>query len=232
MPRCIKPYLEKFPCGGCLPCRINRASAWCLRMFHELDAWDNKALFVTFTYSDENLPADGTLVVAHLQLFWKRLRKRLPKGSRISYYAVGEYGETTNRPHYHAIIYGLSFSDVEYLHVGASSFPYHPLVSESWKLGMIHIGTVTTDSISYVAGYVTKKIVGKDSKEVYDGTNRIPPFSAAESGLRSSVCFSKCRSVDKRSLFNQIWGEITYSPLLPKEIRYYPRRFPRAHRVS
>ena len=40
----------------------------------------------------------------------KRLRDRVGYG-RFRFYACGEYGETTNRPHYHAILFNYDFPD-------------------------------------------------------------------------------------------------------------------------
>ena len=60
--------------------------------------------YITLTYNDDHLPANGSLQPRDLQLFWKRLRKARTPG--IRYYACGEYGDQTARPHYHAIIFG------------------------------------------------------------------------------------------------------------------------------
>lgn len=106
--------------------------------FHEC------ASFVTLTYSPENLPDDGSVQVEHLQLFLKRLRKAL-EPRRIRFYAVGEYGERTMRPHYHLILYGVPMTEGK-------------LLSATWGLGLVHVGEVTPHSIQYTAGYVTKKM--------------------------------------------------------------------------
>ena len=44
-----------------------------------------------------------TLQKSDLQKFFKRLRKKTHE--KISYYAVGEYGDNTQRPHYHIILF-------------------------------------------------------------------------------------------------------------------------------
>lgn len=41
----------------------------------------------------------------------KHLCKRFGKKFRIKYFAAGEYGGNTARPHYHLLIYGYDFSD-------------------------------------------------------------------------------------------------------------------------
>ena len=98
------------PCGKCLACRIARRQEWSMRVIHELAGYKD-AVFLTLTYSDDHLPDNGSLVVADLQKFFKRLRKQYAKrnnGIKLRYYACGEYGDRHGRPHYHAIVCGLS----------------------------------------------------------------------------------------------------------------------------
>lgn len=102
--------------------------------------------FVTLTYDDQHLrlndDLEPTLCKRDLQLFFKRLRKRI---GPFRYYACGEYGENTQRPHYHAILFGVS--------------PLlEPTILKEWKNGFIFVGSVARESMQYVAGYVTKKL--------------------------------------------------------------------------
>lgn len=155
------------PCGHCLACRIARTREWTVRLLHESEFWDDTS-FVTLTYDDEHLPSNGSLVPRDLTLFFKKLRKDL--GDRkIKYYACGEYGDTYGRPHYHAIIFGLSPKDKK-------------LIDDNWCKGFVKIGCVTYDSCRYVAGYVQKKLYGKASKE-YDEKGIVAPFSRMSKGL-------------------------------------------------
>lgn len=128
------------PCGGCLGCRMANAKAWALRCSLELKSHQTAA-FTTVTYDQERLPP--TLQKRDLQLWLKRLRRASARSLR--YFACGEYGENFGRPHYHAIIFGLSDRDQD-------------LVEATWGLGRTHTGKVTPASISYVAGYTSKKI--------------------------------------------------------------------------
>lgn len=134
------------PCGQCIACRLNYAKFWSIRMMQELKHHD-KACFVTLTYDDEHL-VSSRLVKRDLQLFFKRLRKRFA----LRYFACGEYGDSFGRPHYHAIIYGLSPDDKSF-------------IEDSWRQGLVHVGTVTDDSCNYVAKYMTKKLRGNSLKE-------------------------------------------------------------------
>lgn len=101
-------------------------------------------MFVTLTYA--NLPDPPCVSKRELQLFFKRLRKHL--NFKIRYYACGEYGENFQRPHYHAIIFGLS-SNIE---------AHREAVKKSWTFGFVYFGDFSAHSAQYVAGYVAKKI--------------------------------------------------------------------------
>ena len=163
------------PCGGCLGCRTSAARAWALRCSLELQQHD-AAVFTTLTYDDEHVPP--TLSKRHLQLYFKRVRKAVelhrrknatPAIQRIRFFASGEYGETTGRPHYHAIIFGPSTRDAQ-------------LLDRCWQLGHTLTETVTPARIAYTAGYTSKKIgfkrevherVDPNTGEVYEWQ---PPF--------------------------------------------------------
>lgn len=163
-----------FGCGQCLPCRINRRRIWCLRMALEyLSA--GKGLFITLTYADEHLPFSVTddfndckpcLCKRDFQLFMKRFRKACP--APVRFFACGEYGTQTYRPHYHAILFGVDDS-------------VSKLVADCWPYGMVACGECNAHTIQYVAGYVLKKLV--DPKK----DSRVPEFtlSSRNPGLGS-----------------------------------------------
>lgn len=152
------------PCGYCMACRIAKTREWTVRLIHELSCWD-KSSFVTLTYDDDNLPADASIHKMDLQNFFKRLRKDV---SPIRYYACGEYGDLTNRPHYHAIIFGVNFNEQE-------------IIEENWKKGFVSTGTVTADSCQYVCGYIRKKLNGDYAKVAYGP--RETPFALMSKSL-------------------------------------------------
>lgn len=163
-----------FPCGQCLPCRINKRRVWTLRLMLE-SYYHEKASFVTLTYDDSHLPLspDNGLPVLQkrdCQLWLKRLRKFFT-GREIRYYLAGEYGTKTHRPHYHAILFGISPEelDSEFVIYGGKSGgtkgieKRNTTLSRTWCKGLVHVGEVTRESVQYCAGYVTKKFVKKDS---------------------------------------------------------------------
>lgn len=126
--------------------------------------------FVTLTYAVE--PEGRTLVPRDLQLFLKRLRKVvLPETFR--FFAVGEYGELTGRPHYHLIIYGLDRSDLACTFVGRKKTG-DGLIFKTWGLGLCDVQRAGKEAFQYVAGYVIKKLT-KAGAEGLDG--RHPEFT-------------------------------------------------------
>ena len=105
-----------------------------------------ESCFVTLTYDQESLPEGGNLVPGDLQLFMKRFRKNMKKEmgvDGIRFYACGEYGEQTWRPHYHLNLFGC-FAGVE------------DIVSRSWSQGFVTVGDFNIRTAQYVAKYVTK----------------------------------------------------------------------------
>lgn len=139
-------------------------------MFEAHQYQDN--CFITLTYAEENLPADRSLSVKTFQDFMKRLRKKFPKDT-IRYYHCGEYGEVTGRPHYHAVLFGFNFPDLEVWKVTESGHTLYnsAILNKVWKHGHANVGSVTFDSCAYVARYVMKKITGQYEKAVHEWFN-------------------------------------------------------------
>lgn len=164
-PRSDWPYVP-LPCGTCLNCRTRTAQAWALRC--QLETHQHRtAAFVTLTYADEHLPP--TLTKAHPSAWLKRLRQAASRKAAINsglrFFLTGEYGERTHRPHYHAIIWGLSS-----LH--------DQLIQDTWPHGHTRTHDATPATISYTAGYCEKKylplaelpreLIDPATGEVYD----------------------------------------------------------------
>lgn len=163
----------QIPCGQCIMCRIQKTYQWSVRCMHE-NKLHNRSSFVTLTYDDKNLPPNNSLVKTDLQLFMKRLRKKY--GSGIRFYACGEYGDTTFRPHYHLLLFNLDFDDKRFLTETARGDKlYHsPELATIWNKGHNWIGSVTYESCQYVARYILKKLTGS---QIALYGNREPEFT-------------------------------------------------------
>lgn len=105
----------------------------------------------------------------HYQLFMKRLRKA--RSSKIRFFHCGEYGETTARPHYHALLFGVSFPDQRLCSRG--DFPLYSSaeLDKLWGHGACTIGALTHESAAYCARYVMKKVTGDLAPDHYRYTD-------------------------------------------------------------
>lgn len=155
------------PCGQCIGCRIARAREWAVRCTHEAQMHDKNS-FVTLTYADEHLPQDGSISVREFQLFMKRLRKKM-EPSKIRFFGCGEYGGTTFRPHYHALLFNFFPPDVQQHSINnRGSIQYtSEILNEVWPYGQSLIGSVTYQSAGYCARYAMKKLTGDRAPEHY-----------------------------------------------------------------
>jgi len=151
------------PCGRCGGCRLNRAEQWSNRLLWESENYKN-SLFCTLTYTTENIPADNSVNKRELQLFFKRLRKKID--FKFKYFACGEYGETHGRPHYHAVILGLSHIEHE------------SAIKDCWTLGFISVSPFNKSRARYVAGYLLKEV---DKTINLLGRNK--PFALMSKGM-------------------------------------------------
>jgi len=113
----------------------------------------------------------ASLSKADLQAFTKRLNEdvRRRSGNGVKYYACGEYGDKTHRPHYHIAIFGEDFAD--------DRFPWKrsnnkqlwrsSRLERLWPLGDAFIGDLTFESAAYIARYVMKKQTGAKAVDHY-----------------------------------------------------------------
>lgn len=176
------------PCGRCIGCRLERSRQWAIRIMKEKEYHEDSS-FLTLTYRDDDMLyglSGGTLYPRHLETFWKRLRKKVMKdyGKHIRYFACGEYGDTTNRPHYHAIVFGFDPKDKELYSTEMGNPLYSSNYLDSiWKLGDVRIGDVTFESAAYVARYIMKKHLGNDS-DYYEKNGIEPEFVRMSRGSK------------------------------------------------
>lgn len=176
-------------CGRCIGCRIDRSRTWAARGVFESQSHDSNE-YVTLTYSDEAVPKNKTgiqtLKPKDMTDFVKRLRdhiKRDQNGPAIKYIACGEYGDISNRPHYHAIIFGLNLHDKKiYSTKGDYNLCSSSWLDSIWGHGNTIIGDVTFDSIAYVARYILKKKLGRES-DYYKNFDIEPEFNRVSKGV-------------------------------------------------
>jgi hypothetical protein len=182
------------PCGKCPACLKRKTSGWSFRLIKEGDI-SKSALFVTLTYENENLhyteKGFKNLSKADVQKFFKRLRKL--SCNKLKYYAVGEYGSKTCRPHYHIILFNAN----------------REIVHKAWTLdkkpiGSIFIGDVTDASIGYTLKYMSKK--GKIP--VHKNDDRQKEFQLMSKGLGKNYLTEKMIRWHKDDLENRMYVPI------------------------
>lgn len=203
---CLAPYKLKdqgiyVPCGKCPNCWKRRISAWSYRLRKEMFV-SSSTCWPTLTYNEDHVPRENGKMLLwkpDLQDFFKRLRKaQIEKHgcivnkdgvscSGIKYFAVGEYGGITCRPHYHVLLFN---ADVE-------------LVTKAWMMrkdtiGNVQFGQVTEASIGYTLKYMCKAPHKVDD-------DRPPQFCLMSKGLGASYLTEEMISWHKANLEDRMY---------------------------
>ncbi len=160
------------PCGKCVLCLKRRQNSWSFRLYQE-SKQSISACFITLTYETPPLTQNQlpTLYKRDYQNFLKRLRKQFKSSNtlnKIKYYACGEYGTQTKRPHYHAILFNLP----------SNYLVDSDILSTTWGHGHIDISPCNIATIKYVTKYVMKgRFEPKHDVETGLIDDRLPEFS-------------------------------------------------------
>lgn len=138
------------PCGRCMPCRITKRSQWAGRILLEAKYSTEPSSFITLTYNDDHLPKLGHLHKPDLVGFTNRIRHRSGMG-HFRFFAIGEYGSETQRPHYHLAIFN------------TDPAAWEGRFTDCWKtdegpIGHVHVGLIEKKSAEYITGYCLKKL--------------------------------------------------------------------------
>lgn len=193
------------PCGNCIECRKSQRRNWANRLTLE-KLYHKNAIFATFTYDNEHIPMgvycnketgevitqNYTLQYKDFQDFIKRLRRyaeyhKLPNAKNIMYYACGEYGDRTHRPHYHAIIYDFDMdkSKIKLMSMSGGKYVWKSQeIEDIWKNGLTEFEDVNWNNCAYVAGYCIKKIgKTKDRARIYEIQGQQPEKQWMSQGI-------------------------------------------------
>ena len=167
-------------CGQCTNCRINHKLRWMGRMALEAKYGHPgiPGAFITLTYSDDHL-SSTSLVRSDLTRFIKNLKRQV--GPQERYFAVGEYGSQTLRPHFHVLHFG-----------GSADSSWQLLYKKLWPKGNIMVGNAQAASHNYVAGYVTKKLDQAHHLQIED-RGYVPEFFSAS--LKPTLGYSGLKAI-------------------------------------
>lgn len=165
------------PCGKCEFCLKRKRSEWLMRLEHEADV-SCSSLFITLTYNDQNVPItyegrqslfkrDLTNFLKRLRYYHTKRRKSLKtQGNRsMKYFAIGEYGSDTFRPHYHVLLFHAENLTREE-------------IDKTWYYGFTKIDPVSKKRINYITKYMIT-----DSDKTYDDINAQFMVSSQELGI-------------------------------------------------
>lgn len=181
---------EVIPCGQCIGCRLEYSRQWANRGYLEAKCWDQN-WFITLTYDEDHIRIleetksksgitfwnegdwNGTLVSEDLTQFMKNLRqimKREYNQDGIRFMACGEYGEQGERPHYHIILFNCNLpleSFYEPRIINHETYFQNKIIERAWNKGISNVSEASWNNIAYTARYITKKINGNGSDEMY-----------------------------------------------------------------
>jgi len=238
--QCMIPFKLKdadalVPCGKCHNCKRRLASSWSLRVVEE-SKLAHSAVFLTLTYNNDHLPISKlgyqTLVKKDLQDFFKRLRKAHKADHKtLRYFAVGEYGGITKRPHYHIILFNANYLLVE----SAWSFQhiehqpkYHNKTGRLLKsttkvktlkeIGYVHYGfDVHEEAAGYTVKYISKTCyIGKNQKI----DDRQPNFRLMSKGIGKNYITEKMTAWHKNNPTERVYVPLKGGKKAPMP-RYY-----------
>lgn len=196
-------YLQ-LPCGQCVGCRLERSRQWAVRCMHEASMHEHSC-FVTLTFDQEHLPTNGSLDYRPFQLFMKRVRKS--SGCRVRFFMAGEYGDMNWRPHFHALLFGVNFSDrclLSHLDSGSDIYRSESL-NALWREGYSSVGDVTFESAAYVARYCLKKVTGPAALDHY---RRVDPVTGEVFSLAPEFCRMSLRPGIGAEWFKKFRSEV------------------------
>lgn len=215
-PRIIKIRGEDtgVPCGKCPKCVSRHVSGWSFRLMQE-DKKSTSAYFITLTYDTNNVPISSNgfmqLDKTEVQKFFKRVRKlhEEKKQMGIKYFVVGEYGGSTERPHYHIILFNaklelmLDKKDIRLLEIMGYDGKVN-VQCKQWDKGHITVGKVTGASVGYTLKYISKKgIIPKHSRD-----DREKEFALMSKGLGKNYLTNNMLYWHKNDLLNRMYINI------------------------
>lgn len=191
-------YFIRIPCGQCCDCQKKKRRDWSIRLGHEVRyhaerlkrlpkkrVKDCIPLFVTLTIDPEHYSEVSDDPSRAIRLFLERYRKRYKHTLR--HWFCTEYGEDTNRLHFHGIIFEhdfpctyQSFERHVYSKKQRAIFKrkYGPFkhkdgvvaacnrwLQQMWTYGITWVDAVKPETANYIVKYISKELAqGRKSR--------------------------------------------------------------------
>lgn len=163
------------PCGQCMNCRINKGRNWSSRILMEQYTTPFRSWFLTLTYSPENVPVTTDYVqTLQRRKFQTWIKNTYRDIGPFRYYAVGEYGDVSLRPHYHLAIFPQRDMPIT-------------LVTDKWKNGFTSAYELTAERARYLANYTTKKLTKETDERLAPGQE--PEFRSSSKNPALGAAF-------------------------------------------
>lgn len=188
---CLCLDVVQVPCGNCIGCCLAKSKNRSTRLKLE-NQYQPIGYFITLTYNDEFLPKNYQLVKDHLKKFIKDVKNYFYHRYNCSprYFAVGEYGGKSGRPHYHLILWADLTDNFQYnlKPVGKSELGNllysSEFISRFWLYGFNSVAEVDNGSIDYICRYSLKKQNrSRDEKKELIALGIQPEFLLCSQGL-------------------------------------------------
>lgn len=184
------------PCGVCVNCRINKLSSLEIRAKWELKNFKDVS-FVRFSYDDYHLPYKpyGSIPTVdkvgwqdYLDKLHHYIKYHKPKNCdpNFKFLSCGEYGSDKNRPHCHAIFFGIS------PWLGRKN---NPIFAKTWVNGFVQPLAYESGSIRYVLKYLEKSVNGELADSQFFDKSIEKPFVIWSKGLGSGFYLSQCDNI-------------------------------------
>lgn len=166
----------KIPCGKCKACLENQKKLFFDKNLLELQT-AKTAYFITLTYEINPISTS----ILDLKNFIIKLKKYFYnnyKLKNIHYFGATEYGDKTNRPHAHILIYNIPITETDYKLFNIKpklkyittkklneDYFSEKVIRNLWGKGNITISPINESRILYITNYISKSFNKLDKKE-------------------------------------------------------------------
>lgn len=159
--KCKTNNFRLVPCGKCVACLSRLRNSWTYRLTMEQEN-SSYSYFITLTYDDEHLPGNFPgaehyfcFRKSDVQKYLKRVRyflNELNKDLAITYYCIAEYGATTERPHYHMLVFVKNDKSGRFRNIIPDA------LRDCWQNGYSVVKATSPANIHYVTKYSVKSL--------------------------------------------------------------------------